>query len=255
MPSPSSVIRGFVQKLLPSIQSDSTDVDVALRLLAYKELAVAALVRKGHLLADEGVYFTANNAQTGVTITTTAAFAAVSPFITIYNGNLAGGKSIYLDYASLTTTTAGSAASGLTTIQAVVVMDNGNRYSSAGTTLTPKNVNMAVNATSGAIINAGQVVATAASGVVRTIVGLRTLRPCVSGTVADVVGETKVLNFGGVEGGSAGSITVANANIIPVSLPPIIVSPGSTALIYVFYAASGTPVAAAYAPEIGYWER
>lgn len=257
MLSPQALFRGLVSSLAPTSNADSQNNDIAARMDAYGGLFTQPRIRKAHALAKEGTYFVTNNAQTGVTMTTTAAFAAVSPFIAVQNNDVLGGKSINLDYATLTTTTAGSAASALTTIQMVVVLDSVLRYTSGGTNITANKVspNMRLsNAASVASIYAGQLVAAAAGPLARTVVGLRTLRPCVSATVADVVGETKVLNFGGVEGGSAGTITVANANIIPVSLPPVIIGPQQSALIYVFYAASGTPVAAAYAPEVGWWE-
>lgn len=254
--SPQALIKGLVAKLLASSPNiDSQNIDVALRLLSYGELAVQPMVRKNHLLVDEGSYFTANNAQSGLAITPAAAFAATTPFLLVFNANPAGGKSIYLDYLALITTAAGSAASGLTLIQAAAVVDIGNRLSSAGTALTAKNANMLSNQGSGAVITAGAPVATAASSSARTLVGLRSLRPTVSGTVADVVGESKLMNFGGVEGGSAGSITIANANIIPIPMPALVIPPQCSGLIYVFYAAAGTPVAASYAPELGYFER
>lgn len=253
--SPQALLRGIVQKVLPTINADSTNVDVAMRQASYGELYNQPLVRKNHNLADEGSFFVANNAQAGIAMTTTVAFSAVAPFLIVYNGNAAGGKNIYLDQLNLITTAAGSAAAALTLIQAAAVIDTGNRLSSGGTALTGKSVNMVLNPSTGAVITAGAPVATAATGSARTIAGLRTLRPVVSATVADVVGEMKVLNFGAVEGGSAGTITIANANIIPVSLPPIVIGPGQSALVYVFYAAATTPVAASYAPELSYWER
>jgi len=253
--SPQALIKGLVARLLPPPNADSNNNDVALRQGRYGEAIVLAGMRKQHLLADEGSYFVAHNNQTGVTITTTAAFADVSPFLVITNNEPSGGKRLYLDYFNMVTTTAGSAASGLTTIQAVVRVDATNRYTSGGTALTVVNPNGDDVTAARVTAFAGQVVAPAASGSVRTVAGLRTLRPCVSATVADVVGEMKMLNFGGVEGGSAGTITVGSANIVPVSLPPVVVAPGGSALIHVFYAASGTPVAAAYTAELGFWMR
>lgn len=253
--SPQALLKGLVSRILPAPNFDSSNNDVAVRQGRYGEQFVLAHMRKQHLLADEGAYFVAHNNQTGVVITTTAAFADTAPFFLITNNEPSGGKRLYLDYANLVTTVAGSAGSGLTTIQAVVRVDATSRYSSGGTAMTVVNPNG--DDTTAARVSAyyGAITANAASNAVRTVAGLRTLRPCVSGTVADVVGEMKVLNFGGVEGGSAGTITLASANIVPVSLPPVIVAPGGTALIHVFYAASATPVAAAYAGELGFFMR
>lgn len=206
--------------------------------------------------ADEGAYFVANNAQTGVAMTTTLAFSATAPFVIIQNTAAAGGKKIYLDYLDLVTTAAGSAASGLTLIQAAVYVDSILRYSSGGSVLTANiaSPNISVSPTSVAAVYAGAITAAAASAA-RAICGLRTIRPTVSATVADVVGETKHFSFSGGALAHGGAITVASPNVIPVQMPPIIVGPQQSALIYLFYAAGGTPVAASYAPELGWSER
>jgi hypothetical protein len=257
MLSPQALIRGIVQSLLPSSNVDSTNNDVALRLDAYGGQFVQARVRKTHALAKEGSYFVTNNAQSGIAMTATAVFAATTPFIVIQNNATIGGKSINLDYINLVTTAAGSAASGLTLIQATLVLDSILRYTSGGSNLTSNKVspNMALaSAASIASIYCGAITAAAAGALARTLCGVRTVRPCVSATVADVIGETKLFNFGGVEAMLNGSITVANANNVPVPMPPCIIGPQQSALLYLYYAAAGTPVAASYAPEVAWWE-
>lgn len=208
-------------------------------------------------LADEGAYFVANNAQTGIAMTTTLAFSATAPYVVIDNSAAAGGKKIYLDYLALTTTAAGSAASGLTLIQASVYVDTILRYSANGTSLVAKTYspNAALSPTAVASVYCGAITAAAAGSGVRPISGLRTVRPTVSATVADVVGETKYFTFGGSAQTHGGPITVASPNVIPISMPPIIIGPQQSALIYLYYAAGGTPVAASYAPEVGWYER
>jgi hypothetical protein len=74
---------------------------------------------------------------------------------------------------------------------------------------------------------------------VRAISPLRVVRPVVSGTVLDVVGETKLFNFGGVEAMLNGSITIANANFIPVPMPPVIIGPDQSALLYLWQNVGG----------------
>jgi hypothetical protein len=206
--------------------------------------------------ADEGAYFVANNAQTGVAMTTTLAFSATAPFLVIQNTAAAGGKKIYLDYVDLGTTAAGSAASGLTLIQMALYLDSILRYSSGGTNLSANIVcpNMAVSPTSVAAVYAGAITAAAASAA-RAVSGLKTVRPTVSATVADVVGELKHFTFAGGAASHGAPITVAAANVISIPLPPIVIGPQQSALIHLFYAAGGTPVAASYAPEIGWYER
>lgn len=251
------LIKGVPSRSQPQAQVDNQREGVPARLTKYTEVYTQPLVRKSHLLADEGAYFVTNNAQTGVAEFNNTAFTAVNPFILIQNTDSVGGRRIYLDYVALVTTLAGSAASGLVSIQAAVVVDTGLRYSSAGSNLTANIVspNMDIsNAKSIAQAYCGAIVATAASAAARTVCGLRILRPTVSGTVADVVGEMKLLNFGGVEG-STGSVTLANANLLPQAFPPVIIGPQQSALIYVWQSVGATNVVANYAPELGWWER
>jgi hypothetical protein len=259
MLSPQALMKGLVSRILPQANPDGINNDVASRLWTYGETVTNPMVRKAHNLADEGSYFVTNNAQTGVAMTTTSAFSATAPFVVVQNGNPVGGRNIYLDYINLVCTVAGTAASGLTYTGAALYIDSILRYTSGGSQLTAINSpNMgAVNAKSGATIYAGAITAAAASGNVRALSGLRVARPALSGTVATVVGDTLCFNFGGVEGGSGGniSITAGVASIVPIPMPPVVIPPQSSALLYLFYAASGTPVAAQWAPEIGHWER
>lgn len=255
MLSPQSLLRGLVARVLPTTNPDSFNTDVALRMGRYGEVAMLPYVRKQHLLADEGSYFVANNNQSGVAEANNTTFSPTQPFVLIQNTDTgSSGKRIYLDYIALNTTVAGSAASGLTVINAAVVIDGILRYSSNGSILTPQSPNMDISVGSVALVAVGTVQATAASARARTICGLRTLRPCVSGAVADVVGEMKLLNFGSVEG-ATGSVTLANANVLPQAFPPIVIGPGQSAMLYVWQANGVTNVPASYSPEVGWWER
>lgn len=256
MLSPQALIKGLVSRILPASNPDGSNTDAALRLGRYGEVYDLPLVRKSHLLADEGSYFVTNNAQTGVATNNGTAFSATAPFCVVQNNNsLASGARLYLDYIALVTTTAGSAASGASSINAAVVIDNILRYSSGGTNITSSIVaaNMDLTTGSGAAVYIGAVTALAASPVARTVCGFRILRPTVSATVLDILGEQKLLNFGNVEGGQ-GSFTPANANLITNSFPPVVIGPQSSALIYI-WTTSTTPVTPQYAPEVGFWVR
>lgn len=254
---PGAVVRGLVGRLLPTLSNDDPDADKPVRLGRYREQYALSLIRKQHLLADEGTYFVANNAQTGIASVAAATFAATTPLIVIANSDAPGGKRVYLDYITLVTTAAGGWGSAGVNTQLAIYTDSTDRYTSGGTSITANivspNSDVATSA-SVAKVRFGNITAAAATGAVRAVCGLRILRPAVSATVADVVGETKQLNFGGVEAMIAGSITVANANQIPVPLPPIILGPGTCCLIY--YMMNGTsPSAASFAPEFGWFER
>jgi hypothetical protein len=253
MLSPQAFMRGLVQRALPPYNPDSINNDVGSRYGAYGESYVLSMVRKQHLLADEGSYFVATNNQTAIVPTYGTSLVATSPFITIYNSNTVA--RLYLDYIALVAVVAGAqtTTAGYTAIS--VVTDSINRFTSGGSSLTANivNPNQAAAATSGAIINCGAIVAPAASAA-RTIVGLRNIRPSVSTTVINVVGDMNLLTFGSVEG-ATGSIVIGNANIMPQALPPVIIGPGQSVLLYIWYPVVSAPSAATYAPEIGFWVR
>lgn len=261
MLSPSALVRGIVARYLPQANVDSPQVDVPPRFARYGEQYIVPLMRKQHALADEGSYFIANNnAQAGILSTPATGFVATTPAAIIYNGDSPTSpnyKRVYLDFLNLVTTVVGSAASALVNLQAALYIDNGNRYSSGGTEITANIVspNMDLTPKSIAKVYFGALTATAATAAVRALSPLRVVRPAVSGTVMDVVGETKWFNFGAVEGMLNGSITIANANFIPVPLPPVIIGPNQSALLYLWQNVGGTNVAATYAPELGFWER
>lgn len=257
--SPQALVKGLAAKLLPSFNPDSANNDIALRLDSYGGVSTQPLVRKAHNLADEGTYFITNNAQTGIVPTYGTAFAAVSPFLTVYNGAPSPAVSkVNLDYLALVAIAAGASTTLAGYIAAALVLDAGNRYTSGGTNLTPNIVNpnpaAPANTPPGVQIFAGAIVASAATAAARTIVGVRNLRPSVSATVINVVGDMNLINFGGVEG-ATGSITIANANIMPQAFPPVQIPPGWTALLYLWFPVMSAPSAATFAPELGLWVR
>lgn len=261
MLSPQALMRALVSRNLPSVNADSPNVDVALRAGRYGEQYALSIIRKQHLLADEGAYFMANNnSQTGILSSAATGFVATTPALVIANVDSptsSSYKRIYLDFLNLVTTVVGSAASGLVNLQAALYLDTGNRYSSGGTEITANIVspNMDLTPKSIAKVYFGAITAAAATLSARAISPLRVVRPAVSGTVMDVVGETKLFNFGGVEAMLNGSITIANANFIPVPMPPVIIGPGQSALLYLWQNVGATNVAATYAPELAWWER
>lgn len=250
--SPQALVRGLVARALPTFNQDSSNSDVGLRLDSYGSQYTQPLVRKTHVLADEGSYFTVNNAQTGIVPTYGTAFSATAPFITIYNNST---LRAYLDYAALVAIAAGAQTTTAGYTALAMAVDTGNRYSSGGTNLTANLVSAGASAIGnpGLTIFCGAITTTAAIAA-RNIVGVRNLRPSVSTLVINVVGDMNLLTFGSVEG-AVGSITIANANIMPQALPPMIIGPNQTGLIYLWYPVMSAPSAATYAPEIGLWIR
>lgn len=261
MLSPQALLRGLVARSLPAANIDSTNLDVSSRFGRYGEQIVQGLVRKTHALNDEGTYFVTNSgSQTGIISSPATGFVATTPSLIVANIDSPTNpnyKRINLDFLNLVTTVVGSAASGLVNLQAALYIDSVNRYSSGGTEITANIVspNMDLSPKSIAKVYFGAITAIAATANVRPVCPLRVIRPVVSATVLDVVGETKWFNFGGVEGALNGSITVANANFITVPMPCVSIGPGQSALLYLWQNVGGTNVAATYAPELGFWER
>jgi hypothetical protein len=250
-----ALVKGLVARTDPAPNSDSANNDVALRQSTYGELVTMPMVRKAHVLADTGAYYVCNNAQTAIVPTYGTALVATSPFIVISNGSAT--SRLYLDYIALTCIVAGACTTTVGYTACAIYIDNILRYTSGGTNLTTTvyNPNMMFGANnSAASIYCGAIVAPAASGAVRPICGLRNIRPGVSTTFFSAAGDMNLLTFGSVEG-ATGSITIANANIMPQAFPPIVLGPGHTALLYLWWPILTAPSAATYAPEIGFWVR
>jgi len=249
-----SFVRGVVGVFLPQKQVDGATG--RLRAGKYLEQYTIGLLRKQHAHADEGSYFTCGNNQSGIATPAVTAFATTTPGWLIVNTNTAAsGLRIYIDYLNLVTTVAGGWASAGVNTQIMVYIDQVNRYSSGGTDLSANFVNTSTGSslTPGCKFYAGAITATAAQAQ-RAVAGFRILRPAVSATVADVVGETKMMNFGGVEAMLNGTITVGSANQISIPLPAIVLDPQSSCLIY--YVMNGTtPSAASFVPELGIIQR
>jgi hypothetical protein len=249
-------LQGFVSRILPGANADNQNSTVNERLWRYGETPTVGLLRKQSALAEEGSYRLALNGQTAILAPAAAAFVATTPALVIFNANAVGGANICLDYLSLGRTTAvGTWASAGINEQIAVVIDNGNRYTSGGTALTVVSPNMALSSATGATITAGAITATAATAAARTVVGARVMRQAASATVCGVIGEEFRLNFGGVESGSNGTVTIALATFQGLSLPPVIVAPQTSALIY--YIMNGTTPSApsSFLTELGYYER
>ena len=264
------LIKGVPSRGLPQVQSDNQREGVPGRLSRYGEGYYGSIVRKEHLLADEGSYFVANNGQTGILTTadlTGPATTPLTPSAVLINGDSAGNpaaKRIYLSYLDMLVTAAGITATASGFKAVAIVIDNVNRYTSGGTNLTPNIVspNMDVAVKSIASLYFGVTVAPAASALARTLIGLRLLRlPVNTTTVPDIIGDRVRLEFGSVEpvtDAVIGSTGAVQANVMSTSLklPPVIIGPGQSCLIYLFQQGATTySTATTYAPEFGWWER
>lgn len=210
----------------------------------YSESYSMQVTGKELVSADEGSYFTALSTTPGTGIIGHAApttFDATKPYFLLYNG---GVNRIYPQFLRLHDTVV---SVGGARVQFTVVVDQGNRYSSAGTALTPKNVNMDSVISSAASIYQGAVVATAASASVRTLDHL-----VFRGTI-DVVEDVYEIVFGASDGSGQGGSRVATVGDFARLAPPVVVGPGQSLLIHQWAASQST--GPTFQVSFGYIER
>lgn len=221
----------------------NTDSD---RANGYGEKYFVVVPLKKYLLADEGSYFVALNATPGTGVAGHAApttFDNTKPFVLIKNGNVAGGKSLYLDYIKLVLTVAGA---GGTLNYATHVLDAGAGYTSGGTAQSPVNPNGGLNPSTQATIYTGAVVATA-GGSQRVVAHQRVRTPI------SVVGDVTLYDFGGTVIPTGGVLEGTTESERVIVCPPIMIPPqGWYKLVLWRGSQSG---ANSYENEIAYWER
>lgn len=214
----------------PNPNADNTAGGPPGRAGRYSEAYNLQISSKEWVSADEGSYYTAVSVP-GTGIIGHAApttFDATKPYFLLYNG---GQNRIYPQFLRLHVTVASTAASR---VQFTTVVDQGNRYSSAGTPITPKNVNMDNTFSSGASIYQGAVVATAASASVRTLD-----HNVFRGTI-DIVEDVYELVFGASDGGGMGGSRVATVGDFARLAPPVVVGPGQSLLVHQWAASQST---------------
>jgi len=257
------LIKGIPSRVLPQGQTDFQREGIPVRLDRYGSLYVQGEILKIHPLADEGSYFLTNNGQIGITTALVTAFAALTPTMIIVNNDSPSNpaaKRLYLDYIELLVTVAGVATAATATFAAVLT-DQGNRFSSGGTNLSSNivspNQDNALRSSIGQVYFGG-LTATAAQ-LPRTIVGQRMVRPAVSATATNVLQDVVRMEFGSTDtlpSIATGSTGALQANIFQSSLklPPVIIGPGQSILVYV-WAPTAATTATSYLPEIGWWER
>ena len=233
---------------LPSATPDSRSSVGPPRGWKYLEQVVVPLIPDMGALAEEGSYFTTNNAQTGLaTAAAPTAFSATNPFLLIYNKASAGelAKRIIMDYALLLATAAGTAAAS---VQFAVTIDAGNRYTSGGTEITANIVNPNGDVGTGSIakVYAGNITASTATAAARTIVGNRYMKGAIP-----VAGDSYAVKFGGVDCPSFFGISTILFSLNNV--PKVVVPPNWSALLHLWFPSQSG--ASSYVPELGWWER
>lgn len=199
-------------------------------------------------MADEGSYFKATNPTPGTAIThaATQSFSATAALATISNGDVSGGKRLYLDFIDLAVVGTPTTA---TSCQLVITLDSSVRYSSGGSAITPQNANMDDTTATIATMHFGAVVLSAASGSVRQV-ARQTLKtqatPCLA------VGDSLFFRFASIAD-PAGPLAGSTAAIYPSPMSPLIIGAGHSLNFHLYYPAA--TVAPTYEFEMGWWER
>ena len=199
----------------------------------YGESYTLPLLNPHQVAADEGSNYVAVNPTAGTGILGHAApttFDDAKPFLLLYNS---GDKRVFLNSILLVTTVVGV---GHTRDQFNFQIDAGNRYSSAGTTLTVSNVNMDSTNTSGVNAYAGAVVATAASSS-RRLLGNYVIK----GANIEVVWDQIEFVFGAPQGNAGGFLTpTTTACHFRRQVPPVVLGPTDSFLMTQWAASQST---------------
>lgn len=204
-------------------------------------------------------YFVARNATFGTGIATNAdptAISATEAMMIHYNGASPTNKGqiwAVPDYLRLTCTVAGASA---TDFKILMKLDNTNRLSSGGTTLTSKSTSVSAvtgyaDRTPDSVITFGDITAAAESSA-KEVEGL-TLASIASAT-ATTPGDTFTIHFGG--GGNAGGtvgIKTATEGHYHFTAAPIFIGAGSSLVLHPF-ATSGASTGATFEVQYGYYE-
>lgn len=222
------------QATLPTKNADGSAIATPTRTGAYNEAYVTPITNKEFFSADEGSYFTAITPTSGTGIIGHAApttFDETKPYLCLYNSSLT--KNLYPQFISFNETVA---SVGGTVVRFVPAIDNGNRYSSAGTALTVTNNNgLSTNATAITTAYVGAVVATAAT-VARRQYGDIVFR----GTTIDIIGDHYTIVFGAPSSNGGASSKVATLIDSSRVAPPIVVGPGQSFLLHQWAASQST---------------
>jgi hypothetical protein len=222
---------GIVGRGLPTATSDN--IQVPQRLGRHGELVTMPVAgSKLWGLADEGSYFFASNPTPGTGIAGIAAadgFNAAETLFLLYNTATASeGTRLYLDFLELHCTVVDTNG---TDIRYDMHIDNGDRYTSGGSAITPVNVNMDSSAAAKGRLKFGALVSAAASSAVR-YVGGRLLAS------TDLVANDMLrFDFGSPTSNQGQAVNVSEeatlGRIFQVSCPPIVLGPGHSFLFSV----------------------
>ncbi len=238
--------------------ADGNTAGVYMRGGRYGEPYQLSLVPTKHLIADEGSYFTAQNATPGTGIALSAAVTAFSDtngfFVLKNNAPLGSGLRIYLDYLRLIAT---AITTAVVSIDFLIKLDYISRVPSTaanGTALTAVNVNGddgTGSQMSALAFNAGGAMTLPAASPSARVAG----RAHVAYGIG-LAGDEIILQFGATERASSAALTAAKA-VAPgryiADAAPIVFGPQQYCVIHRWsLSEAGAP---SYEYELGWWER
>lgn len=199
-----------------------------------------------------GQYFTALNPTPGTGIAGHAApttFDATKPYLLVYNP-VGSGVILYPMFLRLALT---AASVGNTVQRFTQVIDPGSstgatRYSSGGTQLNPKNLNMQSNNAPQGLVYAGAVVAAAANA------GARTVANTTFRTVLGVVGDTYQMSWAAPQMIDPASLITTGTAVSHVAYGygPTAIGPGGSFLVHQW--AGSQSAAPSFEIEFGFIE-
>lgn len=241
---------GLVSRGLPQPTVDGQEGEVALS--RYRDAKIIIVSPKMQALADEGSYFVANNSGTGVATTAApTSFSDTAPLFTINNADSAQNparKSIYLDWLRITETAAGT---GGVDLRLRGIIDY--TVPSAGTLLTPLNVNSDVPKSASIAVPRILPTGITQSGNSRVVIGTHVVIPTQTTPLAAL--SEVFINFGGLDSPSPVYNAAAGANITKwwYGWPPLVIGPGAVFMLE--HLITSQSAASSWTVEAGWWER
>jgi hypothetical protein len=174
---------------------------------------------------DQGTYFTANNAATGVaTAAAPTSYSDTAPFCVITNTTAAGtgGKQVYLDWLRFYETAAGTGGVGM-----LLKLQLDTTVATGGTLLVPK-ATRGDDGTASVVAMRLLPTGIAATGGVRVIIGNQNVIPTQTTPLA--VNTEVFLKFAGADAFQSfqtnGTAVTALFSVNAKSMPPVVISPG-----------------------------
>jgi hypothetical protein len=238
-------LRGKVYKEMPSRNLDGSDAYA--RLGSRGEVMGIPLTCTKHGLAEEGSYYVATNAtiSTPITLTgaTCTAWVATTPTVVLVNAHTTA--NVIPDYIKFHIVGAGTAEAAL---HYAILLDRANRYTSGGTAIVPSNVNTGISTSTSSLLYVGAITAPAASANVRQV-GRGLFRNAIA-----VANDQYILSFGASDVAASAPQLASTTSIMQTfPAPPVVVSPGSSLLVYLWGASMSAAPTAEF--EMGFWER